>query len=148
MYNPFFLHETSITYIYKYESNRYSLPLSTYKKHKEVGITIDDNVLIIHNEFYDYIIAEHKINPSNRTSNETFLSSARKSIKAFDFGFQRSITKEQMLRLSDCLWIEDAYNIMFWGPPSVGKTYLATALAYEVLDKGYSVSFVTLVEFR
>lgn len=47
-----------------YESNRYSLPLGTYNKHKEVGITIDDKVLIIHNEFYDYIIAEHKINPS------------------------------------------------------------------------------------
>ncbi len=47
-----------------YESNRYSLPLGTYNKHKEVGITIDDKALIIHNEFYDYIIAEHKINPS------------------------------------------------------------------------------------
>lgn len=70
----------------------------------------------------------------------------RKSIKDFDFGFQRSITKEQMLRLSDCSWIDDAYNIMFLGPPSVGKTHLATALAYEALDKGYPVSFVTLDE--
>lgn len=68
----------------------------------------------------------------------------RKSIKDFDFGFQRSIAKEQMLRLSDCSWIDDAYNIMFLGPPSVGKTHLATSLAYEALDKGYSVSFVTL----
>ena len=70
----------------------------------------------------------------------------RKSIKEFDFGFQRSITKEQMLRLSDCSWIDDAYNIMFLGPPSVGKTHLATALAYEALDKGYNVSFVALDE--
>lgn len=71
---------------------------------------------------------------------------ARKSIDAFDFGFQRSITKEQMLRLSDCSWIDDAYNIMFLGPPSVGKTHMATALGYTALDKGYSVSFVTLDE--
>lgn len=68
----------------------------------------------------------------------------RKTIQDFDFGFQRSITKEQMLRLSDCTWIDDAYNIMFLGPPSVGKSHLATAIAYEALDKGYSVSFVTL----
>lgn len=46
-----------------YESNRYSLPLGTYNKHKEVGITIDGNTLIIKNEFNDYIIAEHKISP-------------------------------------------------------------------------------------
>lgn len=70
----------------------------------------------------------------------------RKTIQEFDFGFQRSITKEQMLRLSDCSWIDDAYNIMFLGPPSVGKSHLATSLAYEALDKGYSVSFVTLDE--
>ncbi len=38
------------------------------------------------------------------------------------------------------------YNIMFLGPPSVGKTHLGTSLAYEALDKGYSVSFVTLDE--
>lgn len=68
----------------------------------------------------------------------------KKTIKEFDFGFQKSITKEQMLRLTDCAWIDDAYNVMFLGPPSVGKTHIATALAYEALDKGYSVSFVTL----
>lgn len=69
---------------------------------------------------------------------------ARKTIDEFDFGFQRSITKEQMLRLSDCSWIDDAYNIMFLGPPSVGNYHMAVALGYIALDKGYSVSFVSL----
>lgn len=67
-----------------------------------------------------------------------------KTIDEFDFGFQRSVTKEQMLRLCDFTWVEDAYNIMFLGPPSVGKTHLATALGYRALHKGYSVSFLTL----
>ena len=67
-----------------------------------------------------------------------------KTIEEFDFGFQRSITKEQMLRLCDFTWIEDAYNIMFLGPPSVGKTHLATALGYRALEKGYAVTFQTL----
>ncbi len=67
-----------------------------------------------------------------------------KTIEEFDFGFQRSITKEQMLRLCDFTWVEDAYNIMFLGPPSVGKTHLATALGYRALEKGYAVSFLTL----
>lgn len=67
-----------------------------------------------------------------------------KTLEGFDFGFQRSITKEQMLKLCDFTWVEDAYNIMFLGPPSVGKTHLATALGYRALQKGYSVSFLTL----
>jgi len=69
-----------------------------------------------------------------------------KTIEEFDFGFQRSVTKEQMLRLCDFTWVEDAYNIMFLGPPSVGKTFLATALGYRALNSGYSVSFLTLDE--
>ena len=68
----------------------------------------------------------------------------KKTLKEFDFGFQRSITKEQMLRLTDCTWIDEAYNIMLLGPPSVGKSHIATALAYEALERGYSVSFVSL----
>jgi len=67
-----------------------------------------------------------------------------KTLDEFDFGFQRSITKEQMLRLCDFTWVENAFNIMFLGPPSVGKSHLATALGYRALKSGYSVSFLTL----
>jgi len=68
----------------------------------------------------------------------------KKTLEDFDFGFQQSVTKDQMLRLSDFTWLEDAYNVMFLGPPSVGKSHLATALGYLALDKGYAVSFMSL----
>ena len=38
-----------------------------------------------------------------------------KTLESFDFGFQRSVSKEQMLRLSDMTWVEQAFNICFLG---------------------------------
>ena len=69
---------------------------------------------------------------------------AAKTVDSFDFGFQRSVSKEQMLRLSDMTWVEQAYNICFLGPPGVGKTHLALSLAVRGLDLGYTVAFETL----
>ena len=69
---------------------------------------------------------------------------AEKTLTAFDFGFQRSVSKAQMLRLSDMTWVEQAFNVCFLGPPGVGKTHLALALSGRALDLGYSVAFETL----
>jgi len=69
---------------------------------------------------------------------------AEKTLDTFDFGFQRSVSREQMLRLSDMTWVEQAYNICLLGPPGVGKTHLALALAVKALDLGYIVAFETL----
>lgn len=67
-----------------------------------------------------------------------------KTLQTFDFGFQKSVSKEHMLRLSDMTWVEQAYNICFLGPPGVGKTHLALSLAVRGLDLGYTVAFETL----
>lgn len=47
-------------------------------------------------------------------------------------------------------WLEGAYNIMFLGPPGVGKSYLAVALGIAAVNAGYRVYFThmdQLVQF-
>jgi len=71
---------------------------------------------------------------------------SEKTLETFDFGFQRSVSREQMLRLFDMTWVEQAFNICFLGPPGIGKTHLALSLALKALDLGYAVAFTTLDE--
>lgn len=67
-----------------------------------------------------------------------------KTIDEFDFAFQRSITRKQVNQLLDMQWIEKFYNLIFLGPPGVGKTHLAVAIGLEAVKKGYKVSFVNM----
>jgi DNA replication protein DnaC len=69
-----------------------------------------------------------------------------KSFKEYDFSQQDGATAEQMARLCDFVWLEQAFNVMFLGAPGVGKTHLATALGCAAANAGYPVCFVTLEE--
>ncbi|MBW6463463.1 MAG: ATP-binding protein [Firmicutes bacterium] len=44
-----------------------------------------------------------------------------KTLDEFDFGFQQSVSKQQLLGLMDMCWVEKAFNLFFLGPPSIGN---------------------------
>jgi len=67
-----------------------------------------------------------------------------KTLKSYDFSEQDGVTVEQMNRLCDFIWLEQAFNVVLLGAPGVGKTHLATALGYAAASAGYSVCFITL----
>lgn len=69
-----------------------------------------------------------------------------KTIEEFDFGFQQSVSKHQMVQLMDMCWVEKAYNLFFLGPSSIGKTHLSIGLGIRAVELGYHVSFITLDE--
>ena len=46
-----------------------------------------------------------------------------------------------MANLSDCSWIDRRENLLFFGPPGVGKTHLAIGLGLTAIDRGYTVCF-------
>ena len=64
------------------------------------------------------------------------------TIEEFDFGFQRSVSKKHMLQLKELSWLESAFNILFIGPPSVGKTHLAVSLGIAAVNAGCKVIFI------
>lgn len=67
-----------------------------------------------------------------------------KYLKNFDLSFCQSITKKQLNQLSELTWIDGLYNLVLSGPPGVGKTHLAIALAYHACEEGYKSSYTTM----
>ncbi len=65
----------------------------------------------------------------------------KKSIEEFNFGRIKGITKSRIAQLLDFSWIDRKENVLFFGPPGLGKTHLSIALGYQAIEKGYSVCF-------
>ena len=68
----------------------------------------------------------------------------RKSLDAFDFSFQPSLSERQVRELAGLSFVQTTTNIVLLGPPGVGKSHLAVALAWAALEAGYSAYFTTL----
>jgi len=68
-----------------------------------------------------------------------------KRLDSFDFGLIEGIGKSEAANLVDCRWIDNRENILFFGPPGIGKTHLAIALGVEAVEKGYTVCFEKMI---
>jgi len=64
-----------------------------------------------------------------------------KKIDNFDFGRVKGIGKSEAVNLLDCRWIDNRENVLFFGPPGIGKTHLAIAFGVAAAEKGYKVCF-------
>lgn len=66
-----------------------------------------------------------------------------KDFEQFDFGFQPSIDERQIRELRSLRFIHEASNVIFLGPPGVGKTHLSVALAEAAIHAGLGAYFIT-----
>lgn len=66
----------------------------------------------------------------------------RKEISEFNFEFQPSINKQQILDFLSLRFIEEKQNIVFMGTSGVGKTHLATSIGIAAAKKRTSTYFI------
>jgi DNA replication protein DnaC len=66
-----------------------------------------------------------------------------KTLETFDFNFNPTINRQQVLDLAGCLYIQQKRNVIICGPTGVGKSHLAQGLAHEACRRGYSVLFTS-----
>ena len=91
------------------------------------------------------LLAEHEIAERTRTRINRHHRQAgfplEKHLEDFDYRHQTTITKRQVNALLDFGIIDNRENIVFIGPPGVGKNHLAIGIGQKAIQAGYKVLF-------
>jgi DNA replication protein DnaC len=62
-----------------------------------------------------------------------------RTLEQSGFSFQPSIDERQVKELAAMAFVAECANVIFLGPPGVGKTHLAVALGLKAIEAGYGV---------
>jgi DNA replication protein DnaC len=86
-------------------------------------------------------VAKHdkRTEMASRLARFTFL----KTLEGFDFSYQPSLDPKRLKELAACRWVANGENLVFLGPPGVGKSHLAVALGLKAIEQGYRTLFMS-----
>lgn len=101
----------------------------------------------LHYEEYLSLVLEEELKGKTDRSLKTKIQKARfpflKTMEEFDFSFQPGLGEKEVLQLGCLDFVEQKGNIVFLGPPGVGKTHLAVALGIKACQARYRVLFIS-----
>jgi DNA replication protein DnaC len=69
---------------------------------------------------------------------------SEKGLEDFEFAFQPSINKREIMELATCQFLDTKTNVFFIGQSGVGKTHLSNALGLQALGNEKTVLFTTV----
>jgi DNA replication protein DnaC len=92
------------------------------------------------------VLAEHEMAERSRRRIERHLAEARlppgKTIDTFDFDAVPVVSKAQVMALAaGDAWLDRGANLILFGPPGGGKSHLAAALGFALVENGWRVLF-------
>jgi DNA replication protein DnaC len=92
------------------------------------------------------VLAEHEMAERSRRRIERHLAEAKlppgKTIHTFDFEAVPVVSKAQVMALAaGDAWVDRGANLILFGPPGTGKSHLAAALGFALVENGWRVLF-------
>lgn len=109
---------------------------TSFESHNQEGYTSDEIIShLIQSEWDD----RQNRSIEQRIKNAKFRYKA--SLEELNYNTDRNIDKNQVMRFSDCTFINKNENLLITGSTGVGKSYIASAIGYQACSLGYKVIY-------
>jgi DNA replication protein DnaC len=69
-----------------------------------------------------------------------------KTLEDFDWSFNPSIKKKQVFELATCRFVREGRDVLWLGPPGVGKSFLVQAIGYQAIKMGFVVLYRSIFD--
>lgn len=102
-----------------------------------------------HAEFLELLFADELAVRARRALERRKKKAAFRDLRTledFDFGFNTSIKRSQVFELATCRFVTEGSDVLFIGPPGVGKSHLAQALGYQAVKNGHTVLYSSVFD--
>jgi DNA replication protein DnaC len=102
-----------------------------------------------HAEFLELILQDELLVRQERQIGRRDKAAAFRELKpldAFEWSFNPSVPKKQIFDLATCRFIRESRDVLFLGPPGVGKSFLVQALGYQAIKQGFVVLYRSIFD--
>ncbi len=102
-----------------------------------------------HAEFLELILQDELSVRNERLIDRRVKAAGFRELKPltdFEWSFNPSIKKKQVYDLACCRFIREHRDVLWMGPPGVGKSFLVQALAYEAIKQGFVVLYRSIFD--
>ncbi len=97
-----------------------------------------------HLEFLELILQDELAVRSDRQLQRRVKAALFRELKPldqFDWAFNPSIKKKQVLDLATCRFVREKRDVLWLGPPGVGKSFVVQAIGYQAIKAGHVVLY-------
>jgi DNA replication protein DnaC len=97
-----------------------------------------------HGEFLELILQDELAVRSDRQIQRLVKAALFRELKPldqFDWAFNPSIKRKQVFDLATCRFVREKRDVLWLGPPGVGKSFLVQAIGYQAIKAGHAVLY-------
>jgi len=102
-----------------------------------------------HEEFLELVLQDElSVRHDRLLSRRTKLAQFReqKTLEDFDWQFNRTIKRKQIFDLASGEFVRKAKDVLFSGPPGVGKSHIAQAIGHALIKAGHTVLYRSIFD--